>query len=106
MQLDLEKYIDATKARDAAIAKHNKTAAGRQFLAKARAVAQLICREKGSCTVNDIRESLGPPPSDCSPTIMGAIFRDPAFECMGYESNSRKTCHARPIARFKLAEAA
>ena len=105
MQPDLVDYIDAQKARDRAIAKHSKRQAGRQFLSKARAIAQLICREKGSCTVNDIRERVGNPPEECSPTIMGAIFRDPAFEFVRYEANPRKVCHARPVARFKLAGA-
>ena len=66
MQPDLVDYIDAQKARDRAIAKHSKRQAGRQFLSKARAIAQLICREKGSCTVNDIRERVGNPPEEYS----------------------------------------
>lgn len=105
-QLDLEDAITAAERRDRALALHEKKAAGRRYLAQARAMAQLICREKGSATVNDVRAAIGDPPKECSPTIMGAVFKDSVFAFAGYEKNPRTTCHARPIARFRLKEEA
>lgn len=71
------------------------------FLVNARAAARKICSERGTCTVDEVR-AVCPPPSGIDPRVMGAVFHRKEFEKVGYLSSDRKTCHARPIARFKL----
>lgn len=71
------------------------------FLAQARAIAKDICKERGTCTVDEVRK-VCPPPKSVDPRVMGAIFRSTEFEKVSYENSGRRDCHARPIARFKL----
>lgn len=104
--MDLFLHAAAREARDAGIAKHYLTDPGRDYIARARLHAKAIIMRKGWADINDIRESCGDPPQACAPTIMGAVFRSKDFECIGYFPNPRKTCHARPIARFRLGDAA
>ena len=96
----------AADLRDQGINKHFRTDPGRDYIARARLHAKAIIMNKGWADINDVRASVGDPPSSCAPTIMGAVFRSKDFECIGYFPNPRKTCHARPIARFTLAEGA
>lgn len=96
----------AADLRDQGIAKHYLTDPGKDYIARARLHAKAIILNKGWADVNDVRKSAGDPPPSCAPTIMGAVFRSKEFECIGYFPNKRKACHARPIARFVLAEVA
>ena len=75
------------------------------YLAKARNVAFLLYRERGSpITVDDVRE-IAPPPADLDPRVMGAIFRSPDWKRIGYVQSRRKECHHRLIAEFVLRSA-
>lgn len=71
------------------------------YLSKARETARQICLERGSVTVDDIRKVL-PPPKHIDGRIMGSLLRAPEFEKISYENSDRRTCHARPIARFRV----
>lgn len=71
------------------------------FLARARAVARAIARQRGEVTINDVRE-VCPPPETVDPRIMGAVLRAPEFEACGYRKSDRRECHGRPVAVFRL----
>lgn len=71
------------------------------WLERARTLATQLCLRHGSCTIDEVRALL-PPPENADPRVCGAVFTRKLFEKCGYENSARKTCHARPIARFKL----
>lgn len=71
------------------------------FIAAARMAAVEHARQFGVVTINDVRAKC-PPPENVDPRVMGAVFRDKRFVKVGYENSSRSTCHARPIAKFRL----
>ena len=72
------------------------------WLERARATGEEIARRKGSVTINDVRDAC-PPPAGVDPRVMGAVLATKRFVAVGYERSSRKECHNRPIAIFKLA---
>jgi hypothetical protein len=71
------------------------------WIARARDCAIAIAREKGSVTVNDVREAC-PPPEGADPRIMGAVLLAPQFARIGMRPSDRRTCHGRPIGVFTL----
>lgn len=74
------------------------------YLTAARAVARELAAKRDSITVNDVRK-LCPVPEDKDPRVLGALFRHRDFEATGeFVRSSRKTCHNRPIQRFRLSE--
>jgi hypothetical protein len=79
-------------------------AARADWLAQARAAAELLGQKMACVTVDDVRK-VCPPPPDVDPRVMGAIFktgkRGPWIKVDG-ERSVRRTCHHRPIARFRL----
>lgn len=75
-----------------------------EYLSQARDIARELLETRPSITVNDIRDRLGPP-KNVDPRIMGAVLRHRDFEPTGeFVLSSRKTCHARPIQRFRLTD--
>ncbi len=78
-------------------------AKNREFITEARAVAFQLGQGGSVVTVDDIRKQC-PPPEGVDPRVMGAILRKPDWTNVGYRNSTRKTCHKRPIAEFKLAE--
>ena len=69
-----------------------------EYLSDARVIAEILVKQKGTITVNDVRDVL-PPPSDIDPRVMGAIFKCKSWEKVGYISSNR--ARLRPIAVFK-----
>lgn len=74
------------------------------WLVKARAAARKIAIERGTVTIDDVRD-VCPPPDGVDPRVMGAVLRAPAFEVIKYQKSSRRECHNRPVAVFRLIEA-
>lgn len=72
------------------------------WLKRARAVARMIGQGGRLVTVDDVRR-LCPPPDRLDPRVMGAIFRTSEWERVDHCLSSRRTCHHRPIAVFRLA---
>lgn len=71
------------------------------YLTRARTLATQLCLRNGSCTIDDVRERL-PPPPNVDPRVMGAVFTSKLFVKLGYVNSGRRECHARPIAKFGL----
>lgn len=71
-----------------------------EYLEHAREVATRIGQERGSCTVDDVRE-LAPPPEGIDPRVMGAIFRPREWEPGGWVQSRRRACHGRPVRVFR-----
>lgn len=71
------------------------------YVTRARAAGVAHAMRFGVVTINDVRAAC-PPPNDIDPRVMGAVLRAPLFVKIGYENSNRSTCHARPIAKFKL----
>lgn len=72
------------------------------FIAKARAVAKLICAVSGSVTMDDIRthpSMQGLQPS--SSHTWGAILHGPDWKFIGYEKSALKSNRARRICRMR-----
>jgi hypothetical protein len=76
----------------------------REWIARARAAARRIAREKGQVTINDVRACC-PPPQDADPRIMGAVFSRTEFVRVGFAVSYRKPCHGRHIGVFRLRRA-
>lgn len=75
-----------------------------EYLSQARDIARELLETRPSITVNDIRDRLEPP-ATVDPRVMGAVLRHRDFEPTGeFVLSSRKTCHARPIRRFRLTD--
>jgi hypothetical protein len=72
-----------------------------EWLAKARAVARRIAREKGTVTIDEVRE-ICPPPADADPRVMGAVMQSRDFEMIRLVESRRKACHGRYIGLFRL----
>lgn len=72
------------------------------YVRYAREVAERVCRERGSVTVDDIRDIAGVP-SGKDARVLGAILRPPRFRLLGYERGTRSESHKRAVGRFVLA---
>jgi hypothetical protein len=72
-----------------------------EWLANARAAARRIAREKGTVTIDEVRECC-PPPADADPRVMGAVMQPREFVLIKFVESRRKACHGRPIGLFKL----
>jgi len=71
------------------------------WLARARGAARSIAMTRGSVTIDEVREHC-PPPNDCDPRVMGAVFKRDEFELIDYIESRRKACHGRHIGIFRL----
>ena len=73
-----------------------------EYLSAARDAARRLLETRQSITINDVRD-VCPPPGTIDQRVMGAVLRHRDFEATGeFVLSSRKTCHARPIQRFRL----
>lgn len=70
------------------------------WLAQARTVALELGKDGRELTVDDIRE-VCPIPAEFDPRVMGAVFRTPEWERLGYVQSRRRLCHNRPIRVFR-----
>lgn len=70
------------------------------WLTRARQVAYALSA-KGEVTIDDVREHIEPPPGK-DPRVMGAVFLKEIWEPIGYRKSTRRECHNRPIAVFRL----
>lgn len=71
------------------------------WLERARATARYLARKNGRVTIDDVRAEC-PPPPDVDPRVMGSVLTSKHFEKIGSENSTRRTCHQRPVAVFKL----
>ncbi|NBT75705.1 MAG: hypothetical protein EBT15_07020 [Betaproteobacteria bacterium] len=71
------------------------------FLARCRALAVLVARDKGEVSINDVR-SLMELPRGVSPSVFGAVFRHRKFEAIGYTQAAHPDAHARAVRVYKL----
>lgn len=71
------------------------------WLARAREAARCLGATGRTVTVDDVR-AVCPPPDGIDPRVMGAVFRNKDWECLGYERSTRATCHNRPVGVFRL----
>lgn len=100
--MDLFAATEAREARDRAIALHEKTDAGKEWLRRAKLHAEAIAIKQGKVTIDDVRASIGAPPKECDPRINGAVFKGRKWRKVGQVQSTRKECHARPIAVYEL----
>jgi len=78
----------------------------KHWLASARAVARHLAHRNGTVTIDEVRRHCEPP-QGIDPRVMGAVFRAAEFEATGhYRKSDRRESHNRPVAVFRLAEAA
>lgn len=70
------------------------------------AAALRVAIGRGEVVADDVR-ALVPIPADCSPKLMGVVFRDLAAAGIlrrdGYRNSTRPAAHARPISVWRLA---
>lgn len=67
----------------------------------ARAAARKLGANGKVVTIDDVRGVL-PPPEGTDPRVMGAVFSKREWECLGYRQSTRKECHGRPVAIWRL----
>jgi hypothetical protein len=73
------------------------------FLARCRALAVLVCKERGEVSINDIRAIIEMPPG-VHPSVLGAVFRTKQFRVVGLTEAAHKQAHARVVRIYKLEE--
>ncbi len=71
-----------------------------KWLQAARGVALHLGRFGDPITIDDIRDQF-PPPENVDPRIMGAVFINSDWVCIGYRKSNRSLCHKRPIGIFQ-----
>lgn len=76
--------------------------ARRDWLIKARKVALDLARTQKQVTCDDVRKRLSPP-KNVDGRVMGVLFHDGNWVCVGYRRSTRSECHHRPIGIFELA---
>ena len=72
-----------------------------EFLDRCRALAVEVCREKGSVSINDIRERITVPPG-CHPSVFGSVFKNKMFISVGITEAAHPEAHARLIRVYTL----
>tara|TARA_A100001201_G_scaffold143757_1_gene147261 strand:- start:14533 stop:14847 length:315 start_codon:yes stop_codon:yes gene_type:complete len=91
-QIDL---FEGRRLRDEgirAVAENNES-----FLDSARATAAAICRQRGRCTADDVKECLALEPAH--PNAWGALFKDGQFEHTGEFRQSRSVSRRAGVVR-------
>lgn len=66
------------------------------WLEQARFLAEKIARQQGRVSSDDIREAC-PLPETAHHNLMGAVFKDPRFQPVGYTPSQRPSAHGRII---------
>jgi len=74
-----------------------------QFLERCRALAVLVCTQRGEVSINDIRAIIEVPPG-VHPSVLGAVFRTKQFKSVGYTEAVHPQAHARVVRVYKLQE--
>lgn len=74
-----------------------------QFLERCRALAVLVCKQRGEASINDIRAIIEVP-SGVHPSVLGAVFRTKQFKSVGYTEAVHPQAHARVVRVYKLQE--
>ena len=72
-----------------------------RFLDRARAVAESIAGEKGWVTADDVRQVLAIP-SDVHHNAMGALFRGPRWERVGWAKSAQPQRHGNRVGVWRL----
>lgn len=72
-----------------------------ELLTYARWVAVKLAFERGTITIDDVREIVKLP-DDINPKVFGAVFKTPEFELVGYTKSTRTIAHQRPIGMYRL----
>ena len=73
------------------------------FLARCRALAVLVCKERGEVSINDIRAIIEVPPG-VHPSVLGAVFRTKQFVKIGLVEANHPQAHARVVRVYQLQE--
>lgn len=73
----------------------------REFLERCRSLAVQICRQKGTVSINDIRELVSAPPG-VSPAVFGAVFKGKQWEVVGITQATHPQAHARLIRIYTI----
>jgi len=63
-----------------------------QFLERCRALAVLVCKQRGEASINDIRAIID----------LGAVFRTKQFKSVGYTEAVHPQAHARVVRVYSL----
>jgi hypothetical protein len=74
-----------------------------QFLERCRSLAVMICRERGTVSINDIRQFIEVPPG-VHPSVLGAVFRTKQLKKVGMVEASHPQAHARIVRVYQLKE--
>ena len=71
------------------------------LVALARSIAQLVCLQKGFCTIDDVRTH--PKLKEwqpSSPNTWGSVFHCKGWRLIGYEPSHIKSNHTRRVGRW------
>ena len=71
------------------------------FLERARGVAEWIARKKGTVTSDDVRAVLAIP-TNINPSVMGALFRGPRWERIGWQQSEQPQRHGNRVGIWRL----
>jgi hypothetical protein len=71
------------------------------FLARCRALAVMVCHQRGQVSINDIRQIIEVPPG-VHPSVLGAVFRTKQFRKVGLTEASHPEAHARIVRVYQL----
>ena len=74
-----------------------------QFLERCRALAVLVCKQRGEVSINDIRAIIEVPPG-VHPSVLGAVFRTKQFVKVGLIEANHPQAHARVVRVYQLQE--
>jgi hypothetical protein len=72
-----------------------------EFLERCRSLAAMICRERGTVSINDVRQFITVPPG-VHPSVLGAVFRTKQFKKVGLTEAVHKQAHARIVRVYQL----
>lgn len=73
-----------------------------EFLSHCRSVAKRVAMERGSVSINDVRERIELP-VNINPSVFGAVFKGREFKPVGYTEARHKSAHARAVRVYALA---
>ena len=97
LALDFDEGLRRKDAGLASLERHDG------FLTQARALARLICQERGTVTMDDLHDVITLP-AHIHHNIFGAILRAPLFVPTGeFVHTRRPEGHSRRIQRWRLA---
>lgn len=71
------------------------------FLARCRAYAATVARDRGQVCINDVREAIEVPPG-MHPSVLGAVFRTRLFTAIGFTEATHPAAHARVVRVYTL----